>query len=161
MTDGATRLVDSGGFLPAAGESVVLADAVATVAAGEALGKELRGGEVIALTGGLGAGKTHFSKGIARGLGFAGGEVTSPTFSLVQEYRGGRLPVFHFDFYRMESADEALALGWDEYVEAGGVCVVEWADRFPGLMPEGVRWWRLEPDAGGGRRLTRLREEES
>lgn len=161
MTDGATRLVDSGGFLPAAGESVVLADAVATVAAGEALGKELRGGEVIALTGGLGAGKTHFSKGIARGLGFAGGEVTSPTFSLVQEYRGGRLPVFHFDFYRMESADEVLALGWDEYAEAGGVCVVEWADRFPGLMPEGVRWWRLEPDAGGGRRLTRLREEES
>lgn len=161
MTDGATGLVDSGGFLPAAGESVVLADAVATVAAGEALGKELRGGEVIALSGGLGAGKTHFSKGIARGLGFAGGEVTSPTFSLVQEYRGGRLPVFHFDFYRMESADEALALGWDEYVEAGGVCVVEWADRFPGLMPEGVQWWRLEPDEGGGRRLTRLREEES
>ncbi|MEN9283313.1 MAG: tRNA ((37)-N6)-threonylcarbamoyltransferase complex ATPase subunit type 1 TsaE [Verrucomicrobiota bacterium] len=158
MTGPATGSVDSGGLLPAAGGIVVLADAMATVAAGEALGKELRGGQVIALSGGLGAGKTHFSKGIARGLGFACGEVTSPTFSLVQEYRGGRLPVFHFDFYRMESADEVLALGWDEYVEAGGVCVVEWAERFPELMPEGVQWWRLEPDSGGGRRLTRLRE---
>ena len=146
------------GVLPETGGSVVLADTEATMAAGEVLGKRLRGGEVIALVGGLGAGKTHFSKGIARGLGFAGGEVTSPTFSLVQEYRGGRLPVFHFDFYRMESAAEVLALGWDEYAEAGGVCVVEWADRFPGLMPEGVQWWRLEPEAGGGRRLKRLGE---
>ena len=158
MREETTGLVDSPGLLPAAGGGLVLPDAEATVAAGEALGKQLRAGEVIALIGGLGAGKTHFSKGIARGLGYAGGEVTSPTFSLVQEYRGGRLPVFHFDFYRMESAAEVLALGWDEYVEAGGVCLVEWADRFPGLMPEAVQWWRLEPDAGGGRTLTRLVE---
>lgn len=144
--------------LPGLGSSVWLRDAEATVSAGAELGRRLRAGDVVALTGGLGAGKTHFSQGVARGLGFDGGGVTSPTFSLVQEYRGGRLPVFHFDFYRMGTAEEVLALGWDEYVEAGGVVVVEWADRFPGLMPAGAQWWRLEPEARGGRTLTWLGE---
>lgn len=130
-----------------------LPDAAATIAAGEALGAELRAGDVIALTGGLGAGKTHFTKGLARGLG-SDEEVTSPTFTLVHEYRAGRLAVFHFDFYRMEKAGEVTDIGWDEYLDAGGICVVEWAGRFPALLPEGTQWWALKVD-GGGRRLRR------
>ncbi len=91
-------------------------------------------GAVIGLSGGLGAGKTHWTKGFVAAMGFPA-EVTSPTFSLVHEYRGGRLPVFHFDFYRLESAAELLALGWDEYLDEGGVVIAEWADKFPELLP--------------------------
>jgi len=131
-----------------------LPDTAATLAAGAELAAELRAGDVIALTGGLGAGKTHFTKGLVRGLG-GGDEVTSPTFTLVQDYRDGRLPVFHFDFYRMETPEEVIAMGWDEYLEAGGVCVVEWADRFPALLPAGTQWLVLETD-GAGRRLRRI-----
>jgi len=103
--------------------------------------------------GGLGAGKTQVVKGLAAGLGYQG-EVTSPTFTLVHEYSGPdmRLPLFHFDFYRLDSADAVLGLGWDEYVEAGGICAVEWADLFPALMPPATRWWRLTIDPDGTRR---------
>ena len=104
------------------------------IEAGCRLASSLQAGDVIALTGGLGAGKTHFSKGIVMGLG-ADEEVTSPTFPLVQEYHSGRLPVFHFDFYRLESAKELLALGWDDYLDEQGVVIVEWADKFPELLP--------------------------
>ena len=131
-----------------------LPDATSTMAAGERLAAGLGTGAVVALTGGLGAGKTHFTKGLVRGLGGTE-EVTSPTFTLVHEYRGGRLPVFHFDFYRMETAGEVLGIGWDEYLDSGGVCVVEWADRFPHLLPAGTEWWSLEAD-GTGRRLRRV-----
>ena len=132
-------------------DDLFLPDAAATIAAGESLAAELRAGDVIALTGGLGAGKTHFTKGLVRGLG-SEEEVTSPTFTLVHEYRAGRLPVFHFDFYRMESEREVTAIGWDEYLDAAGICIVEWADRFPSLLPAGTRWWWLSAD-GEGRRL--------
>ena len=130
-----------------------LTDAAVTVAAGEALAGELKSGGVVALTGGLGAGKTHLTKGIVRGLG-SSEEVTSPTFTLVHEYHGGRLPVFHFDFYRLENESDAMTTGWDEYLDAGGVCVVEWADRFPALIPPDAQWWALEQE-GTGRRLSR------
>jgi len=130
-----------------------LPDTEATLAAGAALAAQLKPGDVIALTGGLGAGKTHFTIGLAGELG-GNDEVTSPTFTLVHEYRSGRLPVFHFDFYRMESPEEVTAIGWDEYLEAGGVCVVEWADKFPDLLPPGTQWWSLEVE-GTGRRLRR------
>lgn len=90
---------------------------------------------MIALIGPMGAGKTHFAKGFARGLGYQG-EVTSPTFSIVQEYRGGRLPLFHFDLYRMKNAEEVLALGWDDYLDQSAVVLVEWADLFPEIWPE-------------------------
>ena len=93
---------------------------------------------MIALIGAMGAGKTHFCKGFARGLGYAG-EVTSPTFSLVQEYHGGRLPLFHFDWYRLKSAEEMLAIGWDDYLDQGGVLLVEWADLFPQIWPDHTR----------------------
>ncbi|MCU0796475.1 MAG: tRNA (adenosine(37)-N6)-threonylcarbamoyltransferase complex ATPase subunit type 1 TsaE [Akkermansiaceae bacterium] len=119
---------------------------------GRELAAGLMGGDVIALVGGLGAGKTHLTKGIAAGLGCQG-EVTSPTFSLVHEYAGGRLPMAHLDFYRLESAAELVALGWDELIDQGGVVVAEWADRFPEMMPENTRWLRISPDETGGRRV--------
>jgi tRNA threonylcarbamoyladenosine biosynthesis protein TsaE len=100
---------------------------------------ELRPGTVLALVGGLGAGKTHWTKGLVAGLG-SGAEVTSPTFGLVHEYAGGRMTVFHLDFYRLDAPEELLALGWDEYLDAGGVVVAEWGDKFPELLPADTRW---------------------
>ena len=114
---------------------------------GRALAATLRAGDVLALDGDLGAGKTHFVKGIAAGLGCEG-DVTSPTFTLVHEYTGGRLPLFHFDFYRLESEDETLRIGLDDYLGAGGVVVIEWAGKFPALLPLGTRWFRLRVPAG-------------
>lgn len=132
-------------------EEILLKKREDTQALGERLGRDAAAGTVIALCGGLGAGKTHLTKGIAAGAGADGNLVSSPTFSLVQEYPGGRLPVFHFDFYRMNSAEEILAIGWDEYLEAGGLCVVEWADLYPQLLPPDTQWWRLELSASGER----------
>jgi tRNA threonylcarbamoyladenosine biosynthesis protein TsaE len=113
------------------------------IAAGRAAAAEMQAGDVIALVGELGSGKTHFTKGIAGGLG-CNTDITSPTFSLVHEHRGRELPIFHFDFYRIESAAELIALGWDDYLDAGGICVIEWADRFPELLPAATRWLHLE-----------------
>jgi tRNA threonylcarbamoyladenosine biosynthesis protein TsaE len=110
-----------------------------TFALGTEIAGAFRGGEVLALDGDLGAGKTQFVKGLAAGLG-CDGEVTSPTFTLLHEYTGGRLPLFHFDFYRLESDDEALRLGLDDYLAAGGVIAIEWAGKFPSLLPAATRW---------------------
>jgi tRNA threonylcarbamoyladenosine biosynthesis protein TsaE len=110
---------------------------------GRALGAMLRGGEVLALDGELGAGKTQFVKGLAAGLGCPG-DVTSPTFTLVHEYTGGRLPLFHFDFYRLEKEDEVLQVGLDDYLGEGGVVAIEWAEKFPALLPAGTRWLRFK-----------------
>ena len=114
---------------------------------GRAASAAVRPGSVIALVGGLGAGKTHWTKGFVAGMGSTA-EVTSPTFSLVHEYSGGRLPVFHFDFYRLESAAELIALGWDEYLDQGGVIIAEWGDKFPELLPAESIWivFTNEPD---------------
>jgi tRNA threonylcarbamoyladenosine biosynthesis protein TsaE len=122
----------------------------------EALGAELaaglEAGAVLALVGGLGAGKTRFVKGLAKGLGFSG-EVTSPTFALVHEYRGGRLPLFHFDLYRLKDEQELLGIGWDEFFDEPGIVVAEWADLFPDLLPEGTQWLHFEVLPEGGRRI--------
>lgn len=141
--------------MTAAFDTLFLPDTAATVEAGASLSANLRAGDVIALIGGLGAGKTHFTMGLVRGLG-SDEAVTSPTFTLVHEYRAGRLPVFHFDFYRIERETELLNIGWDEYLDAGGVCVVEWADRFPALLPAGTQGWSLDVE-GAGRLLKRTR----
>lgn len=101
--------------------------AAETEALGERLAKALQGGEVIAYTGDLGAGKTAFTRGLARGLGITG-RVTSPTFTIVNEYEGGRLPLFHFDMYRLSSSDELYEIGWEDYLARGGVCAVEWSE---------------------------------
>ena len=105
-----------------------------TEALGEALGKVLRPGAVVAYTGDLGAGKTAFTRGLARGLGYRG-RVTSPTFTIVNEYEGGRLPLFHFDMYRLEGADALFAIGWEDYLDRGGVCAVEWSELAEGALP--------------------------
>ena len=126
-----------------------------TMAWGRALADSLRPGSVVALCGQLGAGKTHVVKGVLDGLGSTE-DVTSPTFSLVHEYQRARLPVFHFDFYRMTSEAELLNIGWDEYLDEPGVVVVEWADMFPSLLPSHTQWFQLEVLPEGGRRVTAL-----
>ncbi len=113
---------------------------------------QLRAGDVLALDGDLGAGKTQFIKGVAAGLGHDG-TVTSPTFTLVHEYTGGRLPLFHFDFYRLESADEVLRIGLDDYLGAGGVLAIEWAGKFPEVLPAGTRWLRFRAGDGDERTI--------
>lgn len=122
---------------------ITLRSAAETFDWGRRFAAELFPGSVIGLCGMLGAGKTQVTKGIVAGLECAA-EVTSPTFSIVHEYAGGRLPVFHFDFYRVQSEAEIVSLGWDEYLDERGVIVVEWADRFPRLMPDVTRWLYLE-----------------
>ena len=124
--------------------SIISNSVAETFQFGRSLAGRLRGGEVIALCGDLGAGKTHLAKGLAEGLGCDPDEVTSPTFTLVHEYQGGRLPIFHFDFYRLESDDEALALGLDDYCAMGGIVLIEWGDKYPELLPASTRWFRLK-----------------
>ena len=94
---------------------------------GRKLGACLAPGAVIAFTGDLGAGKTAFTRGLARGLGIPE-RVTSPTFTIVNEYEGGRLPLFHFDMYRLGSSEELFDIGWEDYLARGGVCAVEWSE---------------------------------
>ena len=107
-----------------------------TEALGEALAARLRAGDVVAYSGGLGAGKTAFTRGLARGLGYRG-RVTSPTFTIVNEYEG-RLPLFHFDMYRLDSADELFHIGWEDYLARGGVCAVEWSENIADALEEGT-----------------------
>ena len=94
---------------------------------GQRLGGALSAGAVVAFTGDLGAGKTAFTRGLARGLDIPG-QVTSPTFTIVNEYEGGRLPLFHFDMYRLSCSDELFDIGWEDYLARGGVCAVEWSE---------------------------------
>ncbi len=108
--------------------------------------------DVVALVGDLGAGKTHFVKGLLQAFESAE-EATSPTFTLVHEYRRGRLPVFHFDFYRLEQPSEIDQIGFDDYLEEGGVSVVEWADRFPQVFPARTRWLRINALSEGQRAI--------
>ncbi len=114
-----------------------------TIALARDWARTLRPNDIVALVGDLGAGKTHFVKGLLQGVESAE-EATSPTFTLVHEYRRGRLPVFHFDFYRLKERSEIDEIGFDEFLEEGGVTVIEWADRFPQALPARTRWLRLE-----------------
>ena len=109
-----------------------------TKALGEKLAGELQPGTVIAYRGDLGAGKTAFTRGLARGLGVTG-RVTSPTFTIVNEYEGGRLPLFHFDMYRLESSDELFDIGWEDYLSRGGVCAVEWSEKVADALEGAMR----------------------
>ena len=109
-----------------------------TEAIGRDLAARLSPGAVVAFTGDLGAGKTAFVRGMARGLGIAQ-RVTSPTFTIVNEYEGGRLPLFHFDMYRLRDAEDLFDIGWEDYLARGGVCAVEWSENIrPALDGETI-----------------------
>jgi len=113
-----------------------------TIQFGERLGKILKKGDVVALSGELGSGKTYFTKGVAKGLGIPPDLVTSPSFTLVNEYEG-KCKLFHIDAYRLEK-EEFLSAGLDEYFYEDGITVMEWADRWPEILPENTIWVRLE-----------------
>ena len=121
-----------------------------TEAVGEQIGRHARSGLVIGLSGELGAGKTQFVKGLARGLGVAG-RVHSPTFTLVNEYSGGRLKLFHLDLYRLETRDQVLSAGIQEFLQPDGVSVIEWAERWFGEPMEFGRQkvWRVSIEIAG------------
>ena len=108
-----------------------------TEAVGLTLGEILMPGAVIAFRGDLGAGKTTFIRGLARGLGYKD-LVTSPTYTIVNEYLGGRLPLFHFDMYRLASSDDLWDIGWEDYLERGGVCAVEWSENVRDAMEDAI-----------------------
>ena len=105
-----------------------------TEAAGAALARELAPGDVVAMYGDLGAGKTAFVRGMARGLGLSC-HVQSPTFTIVNEYEGD-VPLFHFDMYRLSGAEELFDIGWEDYLDRGGVCAVEWSEQVEDALPE-------------------------
>jgi tRNA threonylcarbamoyladenosine biosynthesis protein TsaE len=110
---------------------------------GRQFAKNLTARSVLALTGELGSGKTQFVKGLVAGLG-SDAVVTSPTFTIIHEYSGGRLPVYHFDFFRLQDRQSIARLGLDDYFFGDGVSVIEWADRVPDLIPENARWISFE-----------------
>ena len=125
---------------------------VETEALGERIAKILTPGTVIAYCGDLGAGKTAFTRGLARGLGYRE-PVTSPTYTIVNEYLGGRLPLFHFDMYRLGSADDLWDIGWEDYLERGGICAVEWSENVEDAMESAI-WIRIEKTGEESRRIT-------
>lgn len=104
---------------------------------GEALAKSLQPGTILAYRGDLGAGKTAFTRGLARGLGCKE-TVTSPTYTIVNEYLGGRLPLFHFDMYRLASSDDLWDIGWEDYLDREGVCAVEWSENVQDAMEDAI-----------------------
>ena len=122
-----------------------------TVREGEKLGRTLTPGTVVALCGGLGAGKTAFTRGLAAGLGITM-SVSSPTFTIVNEYPGDP-PLFHFDMYRLESENELFDIGWDDYLDRGGICAVEWSEKVPGAFLPGTVVVKIENPGGDERRI--------
>ncbi len=114
-----------------------------TEAIGRQFAKELNVGSILALEGELGSGKTQFTKGLVAGLE-SSAPVTSPTFTIIHEYPGGRLPVYHFDFFRLENRESVAQLGLDDYFFGDGVSVIEWPDRFPEFIPKQARWILFE-----------------
>ena len=119
---------------------------------GAALGKILTPGMVIAYRGDLGAGKTAFTRGLARGLGYDE-PVTSPTYTIVNEYLGGRIPLFHFDMYRLRSSDDLFDIGWEDYLDRGGVCAVEWSENVDDAMEDAI-YITIEKLGEDARRIT-------
>lgn len=118
---------------------------------GEQLGRTLRPGSVVAYRGDLGMGKTAFTRGLARGLGCTS-RVTSPTFTIVNEY-SGVLPLFHFDMYRLDSSDDLFDIGWEDYLSRGGVCAVEWSERVEDALPDDTLWVSIARGNGENDRI--------
>ena len=123
-----------------------------TEAIGAALGAKLNPGTVLAYRGDLGAGKTAFTRGLARGLGCRE-LVTSPTYTIVNEYLGGRLPLFHFDMYRLGSSDDLWDIGWEDYLDRNGICAVEWSENVDDAMENAI-YITIQKLGGDSRRIT-------
>ena len=123
-----------------------------TEAVGAALAAVLTPGTIIAYTGDLGAGKTAFTRGVARGLNCTD-RVTSPTYTIVNEYLSGRLPLFHFDMYRLASSDDLFDIGWEDYLRRGGVCAVEWSENVDDAMEDAI-YVKIEKTGEETRRIT-------
>ncbi len=119
---------------------------------GQKLAEFLKPGDVLAYYGGLGMGKTAFTRGLARGLGVTE-SVTSPTYTIVNEYLSGRLPLFHFDMYRLSSSDELFDIGWEDYLARGGVCCVEWSENVDDAFENPVRVEIARADGGDSQRV--------
>ena len=125
-----------------------------TKAFGRKLAEELEAGDILALIGDLGTGKTTLTKSVAAGLGVTE-DITSPTFNIVNEYHSGRLPLYHFDVYRLESGADLFEIGGEEYFDAGGVCIIEWADLVAEVLPDDTKVICLEYGAQEGERIYR------
>lgn len=123
-----------------------------TEALGEKLAQQLTPGTVIAFLGDLGAGKTAFTRGLARGLE-SSDRVTSPTYTIVNEYLGGKLPLFHFDMYRLGSSDELFDIGWEDYLDRGGICAVEWSENVSDAMEDAL-YVTIEKTGEDSRKIT-------
>ena len=119
---------------------------------GEKLANALPAGTILAYRGDLGAGKTAFTRGLARGLG-ANEPVTSPTYTIVNEYLSGRLPLFHFDMYRLRSADDLFDIGWEDYLDRNGICAVEWSENVAEAMEDAV-FITIQKTGESSRRIT-------
>lgn len=119
----------------------ISASPAATESIGALLAKDVGAGDCVALFGGLGMGKTAFTRGFAKALKYKG-EVASPTFAIVHEYLGGTLPIYHFDMYRIESYDELYSSGYFEYIESEGVSVIEWSENIENVLPK--KYYRVE-----------------
>ena len=127
-----------------------------TEALGQALVQKLAPGAVVAFSGDLGAGKTAFVRGMAQGLGITQ-RVTSPTFTIVNEYEGGRLPLFHFDMYRLHSAEELFDIGWEDFLSRGGVCAVEWSENIQGALEPGTVYVDIRRGQGEQARIISIK----
>ena len=134
------------------GLRIELADESETERLGRAIASAVRPDDVLGLVGPLGAGKTRLARAIAEGMGVDPRDVSSPTFVLIHEYEG-RMPVFHFDAYRLDGPAAFEALGVSDYWEAGGVCLVEWADRVAALLPESTAYLTIEPTGATSRQI--------
>lgn len=130
-----------------------------TFACGQKIGKEAKPGDIYLLEGDLGVGKTVFAKGLADGLGITE-PVTSPTFTILQEYEGGRLSLYHFDVYRIADPEEMYELGYENYFFGEGVCLIEWAALIEELLPDNCRTICIEKDLEKGFDYRRIRVEE-
>lgn len=132
--------------------TVIIKNETETREFGFSLAKSLKKGQVVALIGDLGTGKTALTKYIAEGLGIKS-TITSPTFTIVQEYHEGRLPLYHFDVYRIADPEEMYELGYEEYFYGDGVCIVEWADLIEDLLPEDAKIIRIQYGKQEGERI--------
>ncbi|MFI3226734.1 MAG: tRNA (adenosine(37)-N6)-threonylcarbamoyltransferase complex ATPase subunit type 1 TsaE [Clostridia bacterium] len=132
---------------------IISNDVYETEIIGEKIGKKLQAGDVIALTGDLGAGKTAFTRGVARGVGYDG-RVTSPTFAIVNEYYCDKITVYHFDMYRISDGDELYNIGFDDYLNSGGILIIEWSENITEYLPSDIIKIDIKNIDENSRRLT-------